>query len=99
VILILAAFLTPPDVISQLMLGIPTYLLFELTLIIGRFLTLPHKDNAIEDETEVLENEKTPVAVDTAEYNSEQEATYPVNCYHRRKKRRVSPVVRRKPRK
>lgn len=29
-ILILAAILTPPDIISQLMLGIPTYLLFEI---------------------------------------------------------------------
>lgn len=32
IILILAAILTPPDVISQLMLGIPTYLLFEIGL-------------------------------------------------------------------
>ena len=38
IILILAAFLTPPDVISQLMLGVPTYLLFELTLLTGKFL-------------------------------------------------------------
>lgn len=30
IILILAAILTPPDVISQLMLGLPTYLLFEI---------------------------------------------------------------------
>lgn len=32
IILILAAILTPPDVISQLMLGMPTYLLFEVGL-------------------------------------------------------------------
>ena len=31
-ILIVAAFLTPPDVVSQLMLTIPTYLLFEIGL-------------------------------------------------------------------
>lgn len=31
-ILILAAVLTPPDIVSQLMLGIPTYILFELGL-------------------------------------------------------------------
>lgn len=31
-ILILAAILTPPDIISQLMLALPTYLLFEISL-------------------------------------------------------------------
>lgn len=41
VILVLAAFLTPPDVISQLMLGGPVYLLFELTLLAGS--CLKHK--------------------------------------------------------
>ncbi len=34
-ILILGAVLTPPDVISQLLLALPTWLLFELALIIG----------------------------------------------------------------
>jgi sec-independent protein translocase protein TatC len=37
IILVLAAVLTPPDVVSQLMLAVPSYLLFELTLITGRF--------------------------------------------------------------
>lgn len=32
IILIIAAILTPPDVVSQLMLAIPTYLLFEIGL-------------------------------------------------------------------
>jgi len=35
-ILVLAALLTPPDVISQLMLGLPTYLLFETGLLAAR---------------------------------------------------------------
>ncbi|MDR1684414.1 MAG: twin-arginine translocase subunit TatC [Elusimicrobiota bacterium] len=35
-ILILAALLTPPDVISQLMLAVPTYILFELGLFLSR---------------------------------------------------------------
>lgn len=34
----LAALLTPPDVVSQVLLGIPLYLLFELSLLIGRLL-------------------------------------------------------------
>lgn len=37
VMLLLAAFVTPPDVVSQLLLFIPTYLLFELGLLFARF--------------------------------------------------------------
>lgn len=35
-ILIVAAFLTPPDVVSQTMLAVPTYLLFEIGLYFSR---------------------------------------------------------------
>lgn len=35
-IFFLAAVCTPPDVVSQVMLGIPLYLLFELTLFVGK---------------------------------------------------------------
>jgi sec-independent protein translocase protein TatC len=38
-IFLAAALCTPPDVISQAALGVPLYLLFELTLFIGRFFT------------------------------------------------------------
>ncbi|MDR2491476.1 MAG: twin-arginine translocase subunit TatC [Spirochaetaceae bacterium] len=37
-IFLAAALCTPPDIISQIALGVPLYLLFELTLFIGRFL-------------------------------------------------------------
>lgn len=37
-IFFVAAICTPPDVVSQAALGVPLYLLFELTLCIGRFL-------------------------------------------------------------
>lgn len=37
-ILILAAILTPPDVVSQLSLAIPAYLLFEAGLVIAKFI-------------------------------------------------------------
>ena len=36
VILVLAAILTPPDVVSQLMLALPTWLLFEIGLFISK---------------------------------------------------------------
>ena len=35
-ILVLAAILTPPDVVSQLMLAIPTWLLFEIGLLVSK---------------------------------------------------------------
>ena len=36
---VLGMLLTPPDVFSQIMLAVPTWLLFELGLIIGKFIT------------------------------------------------------------
>ena len=50
-ILVLAALLTPPDVVSQLLLGLPTYLLFEAGLLAarhykGRALKEVHPENA-----------------------------------------------------
>ena len=36
-VLLLAALLTPPDIISQLLLGLPTYLSFEVGLFAARF--------------------------------------------------------------
>jgi sec-independent protein translocase protein TatC len=44
-IFLAAAFCTPPDVISQVALGVPLYLLFELTLFIGRFFTARSTQN------------------------------------------------------
>ncbi|GHV92094.1 Sec-independent protein translocase protein TatC [Spirochaetia bacterium] len=38
-IFLAAGICTPPDIISQVALGVPLYLLFELTLFIGRFLS------------------------------------------------------------
>lgn len=37
VIFLLAAILTPPDVVSQIMLGLPMYLLYEISVQIARF--------------------------------------------------------------
>jgi sec-independent protein translocase protein TatC len=37
IILVIAAFLTPPDVISQIILALPLYFLFELGVVITFF--------------------------------------------------------------
>ena len=42
--------LTPPDIISQVLLALPVWLLFELGLILGRFVKQRHEDEA-EDGT------------------------------------------------
>lgn len=54
-ILILAALLTPPDIISQIMLATPTYLLFELGLLFARRLkkTAESADDTPEPAEEV----------------------------------------------
>jgi sec-independent protein translocase protein TatC len=44
-IFLVAGICTPPDVISQVALGVPLYLLFELTLFIGRFITARSANN------------------------------------------------------
>lgn len=49
-ILILAAIFTPPDVVSQLMLGIPTYLLFEAGLLVAKkYRTEPLTDSSSQE--------------------------------------------------
>ena len=44
-IFILAAVLTPPDIISQIMLGLPMYVLFEVGVLVSRF-TKPRSEEA-----------------------------------------------------
>lgn len=48
-IFVLAAILTPPDVISQIMLGFPMYALFEVGVLVARF-TKPRNPVQLESE-------------------------------------------------
>lgn len=45
VILFAAAILTPPDVVSQVMLGLPSWLLFELGLLLARIMEKKSEDS------------------------------------------------------
>ena len=38
-------FLTPPDVISQILLAVPTWLLFELGLVLGKLISKKNQSN------------------------------------------------------
>ncbi len=46
---VVGAIFTPPDVISQLMLAVPLWLLYELGLLIARFVNVPEVD-AVEEK-------------------------------------------------
>ena len=100
VILVVAAFLTPPDVISQLMLGAPVYILFELTLLAGRWIIKKKEsENSCEGNNSelVTETEAGAEAVEVAEAVDEAEAwENSNNCYRRRRRRRSGSLPRRK---
>jgi len=49
--------LTPPDIISQSLLAVPMWLLFELGVIMGRIFTRGRKDE-LDDEFEAAEAEE-----------------------------------------
>ena len=49
---VLGMFLTPPDIISQTLLAVPVYLLYELGILMSRFFTSRDED---EDEEEAAE--------------------------------------------
>jgi len=43
---VIGAIFTPPDVLSQLMLAVPIWLLYELGLLLARFVSVPAKEEA-----------------------------------------------------
>ena len=45
---IMGMFLTPPDIISQTLLAVPVYLLFELGILMSKFFVI--KDTEPEDD-------------------------------------------------
>lgn len=67
-ILILSALLTPPDVISQLLMTIPLYGMFEGTLLYLKFVKTNRKEEIKIDGKEEIKNEKIKV-------NREEEIT------------------------
>ncbi len=55
---VVGAIFTPPDVLSQLMLAVPLWLLYELGLFLARFISEPAKDGDAEADTD--DAAKTP---------------------------------------
>lgn len=48
---VMGMFLTPPDVISQTLLAVPVYLLYELGILMSRFF-VPNRDNSGDSDSE-----------------------------------------------
>ena len=47
---VIGAIFTPPDVVSQLMLAVPLWLLYELGLFLARFVSVPKSDEDVQEE-------------------------------------------------
>jgi sec-independent protein translocase protein TatC len=78
VILFLSAVLTPPDVISQILMGAPAYLLFELSM----FFAGLKKVKARSDDSENYENDNSrEISVDKKEPPPEKEDIPEVDDY------------------
>ena len=60
-----AAFLTPPDIVSQLLMGLPGWILFELTLLLGK--RIAPREEEKQEETPYRSSSAVPVV----EYESE----------------------------
>jgi sec-independent protein translocase protein TatC len=47
-IFIVAAILTPPDIVSQILLAVPMYLLYEISIIVVKFSGRKKKEEKVE---------------------------------------------------
>jgi len=79
VMLVLAAMLTPPDIISQLMLGLPMYILYEISIVISKVIYKRRqkklakkaaKEQAV-SEDDILEETLEETAVETSSNTQE----------------------------
>ncbi len=96
IILVISAFLTPPDVVSQLIMGVPAYLLFEASLFLA---AIGVKKKTVEQTEDIYSSadgetaddllvEKLPVEVDDCGDNElEMDSPYPELRPSRRKLR------------
>ena len=60
---VIAALMTPPDIVSQILMGVPGWILFELTLFIGGRI-VPKKEDSIESFEEWSAASGLPEAVE-----------------------------------
>jgi sec-independent protein translocase protein TatC len=91
VLFVTAAILTPPDIVSQLLMGLPGWILFELTLLIGSRIVPKEEEEEEEEGSETrLYNRETSAG--ETELPEEYAANYVDDAPYRqagRKKRRI----------
>ena len=94
---LVAAILTPPDIVSQILMGIPGWLLFELTLLAGRHIA-PREPASVPAET-VWQRCAPPMPESTGETEctekGEEADVFVDDSIYRqaaRKKRRIRPL-------
>ncbi len=94
-ILTLSALLTPPDVFSQLMMAVPSYLLFELSLLIS-FLAIRNRNTVDSDNSENI-NEYDEKVDDFFQPKEEQQDVADYDRYYHlpSKKRKLRYLSRR----
>ncbi|MBR2874116.1 MAG: twin-arginine translocase subunit TatC [Lentisphaeria bacterium] len=87
---IAAAVLTPPDIVSQLLMGLPGWILFELTLLIGARIVPPEKEE--EEVSSYTEPQTVYSDSENAYAAAEDSAAFTDDAPYRqagRKKRRI----------
>ena len=77
IILILSALLTPPDIFSQIMMAGPTYLLFELSLIISAITLKTREETPKQTNETIYDDDDLPPAPEVA--LNETELDLPTN--------------------
>jgi sec-independent protein translocase protein TatC len=50
---VVGAIFTPPDILSQVMLAVPLWLLFELGLLVARFISVPERDAQASEQAKI----------------------------------------------
>ena len=80
IIFIVAAVITPPDVLSQILLAIPTVILFEISILLARIMTKRRKKLYYDD----MEEDKAEPEIDEPEQRRVKD-TYDYNPYDKEK--------------
>ena len=92
---VVAAFLTPPDIVSQLLMGLPGWILFEVTLLIGAKIVPPEEKEEEEVYTPASRSECCSSSTEEPDGEDDESSSWVDDSPYRqagRKKRRIRPL-------
>ena len=87
ILFVTAAFLTPPDIVSQLLMGLPGWILFELTLLIGARIVPKEEDEGGETEMPSYRRSSAEEEEMPEEYTADQVDDAPYRQAGKKKRR------------